>query len=363
MLVGIRIVLVTALLLTVSVPSPAEELPLFQQDEILKAVLTGPISQAYAQKGQKARIYHPGQWSYIDENGESARLDVSIRARGNFRRMYCDLAPLQLNFKKSQVKGTLFAGQNKVKLVAPCFDTPSFQRYVLLEYVAYRILEILTDHSYRTRLIRLSYVDSDENLKPWTSVVFVIEDDADMAQRLGLERIKVPRVRFDELDREKTAVAELFQLLIGNNDYSVLKTSAGEDCCHNSDVLAVDEADLKIPIPFDFDFSGLVDAPYAAPPSHLPIKEVRHRYYTGLCHPVGVLEDAIAHFQSKREEIFAFIENLKELSVRGRRDARYYVENFYDLLDKPKRLEKEVYERCRGRHLLEAMERRATDPT
>jgi len=152
-------------------------IPLFQRDEILKAVLTAPISQAYAQKGQNARIYLPGQWSYIDEDGATAKLDVSIRTRGNFRRMYCELAPLQLNFKKSQVKGTLFAGQNKVKLVAPCVDTPSFRRYVLLEYLAYRILEVLTDHSYRTRLIRLSYVDSDEILQPWTAVTFVIEDD------------------------------------------------------------------------------------------------------------------------------------------------------------------------------------------
>lgn len=351
------------LLLAASALLQADELPLFQQDEILKAVLTAPISQAYAQKGQKARIYLPGHWTYIDENGQTAKLDVSIRTRGNFRRMYCELAPLQLNFKKSQVTGTLFDGQNKLKLVAPCMDTPSFQRYVVLEYLAYRILEILTDYSYRTRLIRLSYVDSDENLEPWTSVTFVIEDDADMAERLGLERIKVPRVSFAELDREKTAVAELFQFLIGNNDYSVLKTSAGEDCCHNSDVLAVDEAGLKIPIPFDFDFAGLVDAPYAAPPSHLPINEVRHRLYTGLCHPEGILEDAIAHFQDKREEIFALIENLQELSNRGRRDARQYVDSFYDILDKPKRLQKEVYERCRGQHLLQAMERRATDPT
>ena len=363
MLAGIRFCVTTVLLLAVGPLLRAEELPLFQQDEILKAVLTAPIAQAYAQKGQKARIYLPGQWSYIDENGETAKLDVSIRTRGNFRRMYCERAPLQLNFKKSQVKGTLFAGQNKLKLVAPCMDTPSFQRYVVLEYLAYKIYETLTDYSYRTRLIRLSYVDSDERMKPWTAVTFVIEDDADMAERLGLERIKVPRVSFADLDRDKTAVAELFQFLIGNNDYSVLKTSAGEDCCHNSDVLAVDEADPKVPIPFDFDFSGLVDAPYAAPPSHLPINEVRHRYYTGLCHPGGTLERAIARFQEKREEIFALIEDLDELSERGRRDARYYVNSFYDILDTPKRLDKEVRQRCRGRHLLEAMGIEITDLT
>ena len=257
-------------------PLYADELPLFQDDHIVKAVLTAPIAQAYAQKNKDAQVYLPGYFTYADEQGETVKLDVSIRARGNFRRIYCELAPLRLNFKKSQVVGTLFAGQDKLKLVSPCFDSPSYQRYVVLEYLAYKMLEILTDYSYRTRLIRLSYVDSDDKLHPWTAVTFVIEDDSDMADRLGLEILSLPEVRFAELDREHTALAELFQLLIGNNDYSVLKVREGEDCCHNADILSFDEASLKIPIPFDFDFSGFVNAVYAAPPSHLPRRRCWH---------------------------------------------------------------------------------------
>jgi len=351
------------LLVAASAPIGARELPLFQNDEILKAVLTAPIAQAYAQKNQETRIYFPGQWTYIDENGETSRLDVSIRARGNFRRIYCDLAPLQLNFKKSQVKGTLFAGQDKSKLVSPCFNTATYQRYVVLEYLAYKTLEILTDYSYKTRLVRLSYVDSDEKLEPWTAVAFILEDDSDMADRLGMQRIKVPSVSFDELDREKTALAELFQFMIGNNDYSVLRAGKGEDCCHNSDVLAVDEAGLKIPIPFDFDFAGLVNANYAAPPSHLPITDVQERYYTGLCHPPGVLDAAIEHVRSKREEIVALFANSAELDGQGKQYARYYIRGFFYILDNPGRLRKEIYQRCRGQHLLDAMAESSTDPT
>ena len=216
------------LLLLASLSAAARELPLFQDDTTLKAVLTAPIGQAYAQKTLDQRIEFPGQWTYIDENGETAKLDVFIRARGNFRRLHCDLAPLRLNFRKSQVKGTLFGGQNKVKLVSPCFDTPLYRRYVVLEYLAYKTLELLTDYSFKTRLIRLSYVDSDEQIEPWTAVTFVIEDDADMADRLEMDRIDVESVRFDDLDREKTALAELFQFLIGNNDYSVLRNTEGE---------------------------------------------------------------------------------------------------------------------------------------
>jgi hypothetical protein len=364
MLLGLRSTWLLLLLLALTQPrAAAEDLPLFQEDKILRAVLTAPIAQAYAQKLQDTEIYFPGSWNYVDENGESAQLDVSIRTRGNFRREHCDLAPLRLNFRKSQVKGTLFAGQDKVKLVAPCFDTPQYQSYVILEYLAYKTLQILTDHSYRTRLMRLDYVDSDGKMPPWSAVVFVIEDDADMANRLGLERIRVPSVDFAELDRDKTALAELFQLLIGNNDYSVLEGEEGDDCCHNSDVLAVDEAHPKIPIPFDFDFSGLVNATYASPPHHLPITKVRYRHYTGLCHPSGVLDAAIAHVQSKRGEITALFENAAELSPDDRSAAVRYVEVFFDILDSPKRVSRLILGRCRGKHLLDAMAQLAADQT
>ena len=105
----------------------ADAHPLFQSDEVLKAVLTAPIAQTYAQRDQDIRLYFPGQWTYIGDGGETARLVVSIRTRGNFRRQYCQFPPLQLNFKKSQVKTTLFAGQDKLKVVAPCKRVARFQ--------------------------------------------------------------------------------------------------------------------------------------------------------------------------------------------------------------------------------------------
>ncbi len=51
--------------------------PLFQSDEVLKAVLTAPIAQAYDQRSQEVRLYIPGQWTYIDDDGQAKRLEVS----------------------------------------------------------------------------------------------------------------------------------------------------------------------------------------------------------------------------------------------------------------------------------------------
>ncbi len=334
----------------------AEKQALFRDDSVLKVVLTAPIAQAYAQRGQDVRIYLPGQWTYTTAEGATQRLDASIRTRGLFRRDYCQLPPLQLNFKKGQVKKTLFAGQNKLKVVSPCRNGAKSQQHVVLEYLGYRTFEILTDHSFGTRLIRLSYVDSDEKMAPWTDLVFVIEDDADMARRLGLTRLKVVSNRFDQMDHATTALAELFQLLIANNDYSVLRSSEGRECCHNSEILALkDNADVRIPVPYDFDLSGLVDTKYAAPPSYLPTRFVTTRYYRGLCQPPGVLEDAIAHVQSKREEIIGLFTDLRELEPKTKKKTLKFIRDYFDILDDPKKISKEIVGRCRGREELEAM--------
>ncbi|MDJ0748942.1 MAG: hypothetical protein QNJ11_05630 [Woeseiaceae bacterium] len=353
-----RIVLLisTLVLATVSNAIASERNPLFREHETLKAVLTAPLSQTYAQRDSDVRLYFPGQWTYMDEAGESRRLDVSIRIRGNFRKEYCELPPIRLNFKKSQVKGTLFKGQDKLKLVSPCQHGLDAQQKLLLEYLAYRTYEILTDRSFGSRLIRLSYVDSDEKLQPWTDLAFVIEDENDISKRLGLDMARVAENRFDELDQPTTALYELFQLLISNHDYSVLKGPDGSYCCHNSMMFTQEEAaDKRIPIPYDFDMSGIVNAKYAAPPSHLPIRLVRTRYYRGLCQPDDVMQDAVAHMLSKKEEILALYETMPELSRLSRNRTLAYVKRFFAILEDEDKFRVQVLGRCRGRDRLEAI--------
>ena len=351
------VLLISILVLAIAGTATASERkPLFAEHETLKAVLTAPLSQTYAQRDSEVRLYFPGQWTYMNEAGEPQRLDVSIRIRGNFRKQYCELPPIRLNFKKSQVKGTLFKGQDKLKLVSPCQHGLEAQQKLLLEYLAYRTYEILTDQSFGSRLIRLSYVDSDEKLEPWTDLAFVIEDEKDIGDRLDLDKARVAENRFEELDQPATALYELFQLLISNHDYSVLKGPEGSYCCHNSVMYTREEAaDKRIPIPYDFDMSGIVNAKYAAPPSHLPIRLVRTRFYRGLCQPDDVLQDAVAHMLSKKEEIVTLYETMPELSRLSRNRTVAYVKKFFGILEDEDKLKVQVIDRCRGRDRLDAM--------
>ena len=349
----VSIIIGTIVLLASGSTAAADRDPLFQDHSILKAVLTAPISQTYAQRDSDVRLYFPGQWTYLDGDGQSQRLDVSIRIRGNFRKEYCELPPIRLNFKKSQVKGTRFTGQDKLKLVSPCLHGIESQQKLLLEYVAYRIFEILSDHSFGARLIRLSFVDSDDKLKSWTDLAFVLEDESDLGKRLGLDLARVAQNQFDELDQAKTALVELFQLMISNHDYSVLQGPAGEYCCHNAVMYTSEEAaDKRIPIPFDFDMSGLVNARYAAPPGHLPIRLVRTRFYRGLCQPPEIMDEAVAHLLSKKDEILRLFEH-PELSRLSRNRNISYVKKFFAILEDEDQFREQVLDRCRGARFLE----------
>ena len=344
--------------------TPRDGNPLFQDASVLKAVLTAPIAQTYSQRHQDFRLYYPGQWSFIDSDGQTQRLEVSIRTRGHFRREYCDQPPLQLNFKKKQVEGTLFAGQDKLKLVGPCKLDDRHQQYVILEYLAYKIFELITDNSFKVRLVRLSYVDRDEKIEPWTSFGFVIEDDSDMAKRLDLDLVRVPDVKYAELDQTQMAHVQLFQFLIANTDQSLIKPTGNDDCCHNIQVLRPKDSETaRIPVPFDFDMSGLVNARYASPPAQIPIRDVRQRYFYGLCQPREVLDAGIAHMQSKRATIEALVANEELLSDDRKVDSQKYIASFYKIIDNPRRVQNEIVSRCRGRKIMERMLEESEDPT
>lgn len=320
---------------------------LFQDDTTLNVVLTAPITQAYNEKYKNDRLWLQGQLAYTQRDGSTKRHNVSIRTRGVFRRKNCTLPPLQLNFKKMELKGSLFDGQDKLKLVAPCNHESKSQQLLILEYLAYQTLQILTPDSLKTRLVRISYIDSDNKKKPWTHLAFLIENEIDMAKRLDLKPVHVPKINNSALNPEKTKLIEIFQFLIANHDYSFIRGPEGHDCCHNMELLSQTGAIENItPVPYDFDASGLVDADYAVPPEVLKIKSVRTRYFRGRCVPPNSWDKTFSDVISKRAQIIALYENTNELSDSYKTKTLSYVQDFFEILDNPSRLQKEIIGRC-----------------
>ena len=91
------------------------------------------------------------------------RLDVEVTTRGRQRLETCAFPPLRLDFRRSQVTGTLFAGQNRLKLVTRCRDTRRSEEYLELEYFAYRAYEQVGAAAFRVRPSRMRYVDLERD--------------------------------------------------------------------------------------------------------------------------------------------------------------------------------------------------------
>ncbi len=330
----------------VSWPALAAESSLYQDRSPLLITLTAPHKSLYRARNDPKRPSFDGVWTYVTETGELVELAVGVRSRGNFRRENCRFVPLQINFKKSQVKGTLFKGQDKVKLVGPCGPGARAREWLMLEYLSYQAYAQLTDLHFRTRLLQLTYAEPSGG-KSRTDFAFMIESDEDTASRLGAKLIEKD-VAMSRLDPEHSALVEVFQFFIGNNDYSTSRAPAGRTCCHNARLL--DNAEPGgglLPVPYDFDHAGIVNASYARAPDSVPGNSVRKRYFTGLCKPdEGVWTRAFKRFSAQREAMVQIFSS-ELLAEKSRQSALSYVREFYEIIDAPEQARKHIIEHCR----------------
>ncbi|RLQ21796.1 hypothetical protein DWB85_10945 [Seongchinamella sediminis] len=342
-----RLLLLSLLLLPAHLGG-APDPPLFAVSEPLRAVLNAPILEAYRDKDKQERLYLQGSWS--QKRGEQTeRLSVKIRTRGNYRREMCDRPPLQLNFRKKEVVGTLMAGQDKLKMVSPCERGDKYQQLVYLEYLVYQLFALYSDYHFRTRLVDVAYVDSGSGDRRWSSHNFLIEDVDHMAARYGLQELAVPHTMRVQMDLAQTALVEIFQFMIGNVDYSTLKSRPGEDCCHNTKLLVAGDADQGfIPVAYDFDSAGIINAPYATVPASVPIRRITTRYFLGWCKEEARYRDAVARINARREEALALFAESPLLSDTYRKRALKYLGDSYDYLNDEKSFARNILGKCRG---------------
>ena len=340
---GVCLVLLASLIF-----SSASAAPLFESQKPLTVVLTAPFSTVFKERKKAVRPYHDGAISYKDNTEETVRLPVRIRTRGNFRRANCERPPLMLNFSSKETKGSLFKSQNKLKLVAPCQPGFKYQQYIGLEYLAYQIYAEVSDTHFKTRLLDINYLDSNKKNKPWTGTGFVIEEIGDLAKRTGHKQIRASKIKRPQMNLTKTALVEVFQLLIGNNDSSTIRVKEGV-CCHNSRILVNKDGDDKyIPVPYDFDSSGIVDAPYAKASSKHPIESVRERFFTGWCKEDEHFQNAVDTFITKKQNILELAKSTPILTDFTRKSTIRYIERFYKMIENPKRVKRNILNRCRG---------------
>ena len=330
----------------------AQATPLFSSDEVVSLTLRAPLEQVFRHRRGDAEEY-PATLEVRDGEG-TALMDLQLRTRGKSRlsKAICPFPPLRLKFRKKSLPGTLFEGQDRLKLVTHCRDDDDGEQRLLLEALAYRIYNQITDYGFRIRLARITYEDTGPRREPVTRYGFLIEDVSEVAERTGWIPLSIPAVPPDAVDPENLARLGLFQYMIGNTDWSAFQADEGSAaCCHNTRPVGGPTGPVFV-VPYDFDITGLVDPPYAdrlyrGNLESLGLRRVRERRFRGGCRSQALWPAAVALFDERRPAIEETVRALEGLTPQARDRALDYLAGFYDVIDDPSRFRREIQGHCR----------------
>lgn len=296
-----------------------------QRSSLLKVTMEMDIDALI--DGKKTNDFLPAKFSFVNKNGIMTDWDIEVRVRGRYRRMTCEFPPLKLKFPKKEMKAEGFGKHNDVKLVTHCMDSKKAEETLFREYLTYQLYAKLTNVSFRTQLISITYRDSNTGAETDTYGI-LIEDSDELAERLNSKDCEdcfgLPA---SEYDRSNLQIHDLFQYMISNTDWSV-------SMARNLKIMQPESTDgRKLVAPYDFDFSGVVNAEYAKPNADIQQKNVRERIYIGANWSAAEWSQTIDLFKAKYQEIMTTVDQFEFLNNKAKKDIKSYLDTFYAELD------------------------------
>ncbi len=315
--------------------------PLFETDEVLEFTLTGNLKEVFNDRSNDDPTYFPLKIEYIELNKSARSIPIRVRTRGHFRRMreHCNMPPIMININKdAKLGGTLFVKQNKLKLVTPCRDDD----YVIREYLVYKIYNLLSPDCMKARLAKVTFNDETGKVKNQTKYCILLEDVDNAAQRNGNFLWDRKMTSPEGLQQDEYKKMTVFQYLIGNTDWSV-------PYLHNIKLSFKDSTSIPVALPYDFDHSGIVNAPYANPPEQLGLMSVRDRRYRGYCQEISQFEKTFALFNKLKDDIYKLYTNNPLLEDKYVKQTVKYLDDFYKVINNPKTAEREFTDPCTRR--------------
>jgi len=320
----------------------AEAAPLFQTHDILKMTLRTDFEFLREERDTVNEV--EGTVTFADLNGSETTKPVQVRARGHFRRdpKNCNFPPLRLNFPRGEMAGTVFEGQDRLKLVVPCMDNrDDYQRYIYDEYLAYRVLNVVTPYSYRVRLVEVTFEDVEGDYETRTKHAFLLEADEQMAERNRAVFLEVPQMHPMMADGDQSVLMGMFNYMIANLDWSAVYF-------HNAVVMRLEDG-RHFTIPYDFDHAGVINARYATVPPQLQdeVQRVRQRLYRDFCRPQLTRENAAAMFADKRAQIEELYRTFPYWAEPDHaEDSLEFYEEFWEVVDDDDEFEDEILDQC-----------------
>jgi hypothetical protein len=296
----------------------------FTDEGLIQASLSTDIKQL--QNETREDQFQSATISLLLPDSSNYSGQISASARGKFRRNFCRIPPMMLNFRNAGAP--LLQSLGKLKLVIGCGQSEGDEELLLKEFLVYKIYNLLDDRSFRVRLIRMNYTDTRKKLKPFSQYAFFIEDDADMARRNGCQKREEVKLLTEATNRDMMTQVALFQYMIGNTDWAVPNN-------HNIKLI-YDRKNKQGPpfvVPYDFDYCGLVDASYAIPNEIIGTEKVTERVYRGFPRTMEELQISLDNFRSKKDSIYNLINKFELLSSKTRKAMTGYLEEFFRLIE------------------------------
>lgn len=257
----------------------------------------------------------------VDSEGHS--YEVKLKTRGMFRRMKSDLPPLKIKFRKKDLLAIGLDTLNDISLVLPFKNEKREEELVVREYLAYRMFEQLTPYSIRARLARLTLRDSHTGTQQEMYAILLEDKDA-LLQRMQGTLVEQFGLTDNDFDSRQLALVAVFQYMIGNTDWE-LATNRNLRLVHSP------RHEKLLAIPYDFDFSGLVNAPYATPSSESGLRSVRERFFMVKNLPETDIQAALDKITSARESFQAICQS-PFLSKRACKELTGFLDDFYNNL-------------------------------
>jgi hypothetical protein len=316
----------------------AEKRKLFQVVEPLEFTLVSDFSALNKERNPESSKKFPGT---LKVTGLDKELPVQLGSRGHLRlnTRTCEFVPIRVDFPKEGLEGTPFEGQTNLKLGTHCQNDKDFDNYVLKEYLAYRLSNLVTPRSFRARLAKATYVDAKSQKTLSTHNALFLEHDNDVARRLGGRDVSLPRIEFKDLDPDALTTMMLLNYMIGNTDYSIY-------ALHNVKIVQ-DKKRTLIPVPYDNDMSGFVKPPYAIPDPRLRIRSVTERLYRGPCRTVEEFEASAQLFRAKKGDMFSLIDGQKDLAGSHKSEVKDFLESFFRAIESPEAIKKNFVNGCK----------------
>jgi len=317
----------------------SQDFGLFTKDDILNLSLRFDMTQ-YTRKKPKDEYMDAILTYHINET-DSINKEIRLKSRGEMRNGYCSLPPIRLNFKKTEFPNAKDLDKiEKLKMVTHC--KYGNEDYLLKEFLIYKLFNVLTDTSFRVRLVKMEYINTHKKSKPVNTYAFFIEPVEMLAERVNATVVNSVNLTQKNIVPQMMDRMAIFNYMIGNTDWSVPNL-------HNCKVLSTlnfNSSGLGMVVPYDFDYSGLVDADYAIPYEPLGLSSVRERRYVGICRTEDVFLNAIKEFAGKKEAFYKVINDFQMLDEKEKAKMISYLDSFYDEFDKRNSIVNSILKGC-----------------